>query len=132
MNIQKLLKYRTRGYRRSTLGTEQGILKHEMSDMSCSKLCCKAGYRCEMCLQSELKYSKLQHAHCELKLSLSEHKLKMVLERSKGKKSEVGDILKDLQTSDGGEGTSNSGFDSVEMKNGEKSVMNSEGNPFRN
>ena len=56
----------------------------------------------------------------------------MVLERSKGKKSEVGDILKDLQTSDGGEGTSNCGLGSVEMKNGEKSLMNSEGNPFRN
>ena len=104
----KYLKLRTRGYNRSSAGfAEQGILKQkEMIDMVCAKPCCKSGYRCEFCGENELKYSRLQHANAELKLSLAELKLKVLMDRSKGKKSEVDKIMKDLPKSDGMEGTS--------------------------
>ena len=77
-----------------------------MIDMVCAKPCCKSGYRCEFCGENELKVSRLQHANAELKLSLAELKLKVLMDRSKGKKSEVDKIMKDLPKSDGMEGTS--------------------------
>ena len=97
----KYLKFRTRGYNRSSAGiSEQGILKQkEMIDMVCTKSCCKSGYRCESCGENELKYTRLQHANSELRASLAELKLKIVLDRSKGKKSEVDKIMKDLPKS---------------------------------